>query len=139
VTTPRAVLVSILLAAALVTAGCGDSTTPTSPTTPTGPVTETYNTQVWPGGFASRTFVVTTSGTVSVTLTTTTPADATLGLVVGVPQGIGGCAPTSTVSARASSTPQIVLTADRGVYCTMVYDLGTLTDPVSFTIKVEHP
>jgi hypothetical protein len=139
VTTPRAVLVSILLAAALVTAGCGDSTTPTSPTTPTGPVTETYNTQVWPGGFASRTFVVTTSGTVSVTLTTATPADATLGLVVGVPQGIGGCAPTSTVSARASSTPQIVLTADKGVYCTMVYDLGTLTDPVSFTIKIEHP
>jgi hypothetical protein len=139
VTTPRSVLVSMLLAVALAAAGCGDSNTPTSPTIPTGPVTETYNTQVWPGGFASRTFVVTTSGTVSVTLTTTTPADATLGLVVGVPQGIGGCAPTSSVRARASSTPQIVLTADKGAYCTMVYDLGTLTDPVSFTIKVEHP
>lgn len=135
----KAVLVSMVLAAALAPAGCGDSNTPTSPTTPTGPVTETYNTQVWPGGFASRTFVVTTTGTVSVTLTTTTPADATLGLVVGVPQGTGGCAPTSSVRARASSTPHIVLTADKGVYCTMVYDLGTLTDPVSFTIKVEHP
>lgn len=136
----HALLVPMVLALALLAPGCGnDSPAPTSPTTPTGPVTETHNTQVWPAGFSSRTFSMSTAGTISVTLTTTTPAGVTLGLLVGVPRAAGGCAPTVAVAATASGTPQIVLAADSGTYCTLVYDLGTLTEPVSYTLTVEHP
>jgi hypothetical protein len=136
----HAFLAPMMVALALLAPGCGDdSATPTSPTTPSGPVTETHSTQVWPGGFSSRTFSMTTSGTISVTLTNTTPAGVSLGLVLGVPRGGGGCAPSVSVVASAGSTPQIAQTADAGTYCTLIYDLGTLTDVVSYTLKVEHP
>jgi len=139
VTTPKAVLLPVLIVLALLAAGCEDNIKVTSPTTIAATETETHNTQVWPGGFSSRTFTMNGTGTVSVTLTTTTPADVSLGLVLGVPRSTGGCAPTFSTATRASATPQIVLTADPGTYCTLVYDLGTLTDPVSYTLKVEHP
>jgi hypothetical protein len=71
---------------------------------------------------------------------TLTGAGATLGLGVGLPRVTGGgCRLGVTVNASAGSSPQISTAADAGQYCVQVYDLGTLTDPVSFALKIDHP
>jgi hypothetical protein len=63
-----------------------------------------------------------------------------VGLGVGVPRTSGGgCRLGVAVNASAATTPQISAPADAGQYCVQLYDLGTLTDPVGFTLKIEHP
>jgi hypothetical protein len=42
------------------------------------------------------------------------------------------------VNASPATTPQISTQADAGQYCVQVYDLGTLTDPIGFALKIEH-
>jgi len=125
---------------ALLLSGCKDATTTTSPTA-TSPVTETFSGQFIPGGNASRAFTAASAGTASVTLTSVgPPADAIVGLGVGIPQSSGsGCYLTQTVKTGASSTPQFTVAVDAGAYCVRVYDLGTLTAPVSFTITIVRP
>jgi hypothetical protein len=81
---------------------------------------------------------VDTSGTITVTLTAA-GVDA-LGLGVGLPRTTGGgCRLGVSVNASAGTTPQISTAADAGQYCVEVYDLGTITDPVGFALKIDHP
>jgi hypothetical protein len=78
------------------------------------------------------------SGTINVTLTAA--GAAALGLGVGLPRTTGGgCRLGVTVNASAGTTPQISTNADAGQYCVEVYDLGTITDPVGFVVKIDHP
>ena len=123
---------------AMMVSGCGDNnSTPTTPSSTSGPVTESWSSAVAPGGASTRSFKVTSAGTLSVTLT---GAGATLGLGVGLPRTTGGgCRLGVAVIASAGSSPQISTQADAGQYCVQVYDLGTLTDPVGFSLKIEHP
>jgi hypothetical protein len=77
------------------------------------------------------------SRTIAVTLTV---AGATVGLGVGLPRTSGGgCRLGVTVNAAPGTTPQISTQADAGQYCVQVYDLGTITDPVGFALKIDHP
>lgn len=131
----------VLLGLALLSA-CDNSSTPASPTTPTptGPVTETWTTQIGPRGAVSRTVEAAGAGTLKVTLGSTTPGEVTLGLSVGVPRADGaGCLPTRTVQTAATGSPQIEIGVSSGTYCVQVHDVGTLTDPASFTISIERP
>jgi ABC-type transport system substrate-binding protein len=132
----RAFVSPWLVIAALV-AGCGDNTTPTTPGNTSTAMSETWSSVVAPGGQSSRSFTVNSSGTINVTLTA---AGATLGLGVGLPRvSGGGCRLGVSVNAAGGSTPQISTAADAGQYCVQVYDLGTLTDPVGFALKIDHP
>lgn len=126
------------LVIALFAAACGDdNSTPTTPSTPSTPTSENWSSVVAPGGQSSRSFTVNSSGTIAVTLTA---ADATLGLGVGLPRTSGGgCRLGVSVNASAGSSPQISTPADAGQYCVQVYDLGTLRDPVGFSLKIDHP
>jgi hypothetical protein len=122
--------------AALV-AGCGDNTTSTTPSNTSTPMSETWSSVVAPGGQSSRTFTVNSSGTINITLTA---AGATLGLGIGLPRITGGgCRLGVSVNTSAGATPQLTTAADAGQYCVQVYDLGTLTDPVGFALKIDHP
>jgi hypothetical protein len=122
---------------ALLAAGCGDDKTPTTPSNTSSPMSETWSSVVAPGGQSSRSFTVNSSGTITVTLTA---AGTTLGLGVGLPRTTGGgCRLGVTVNASAGTTPQISTNADAGQYCVEVYDLGTITDPVGFALKIDHP
>jgi hypothetical protein len=126
-----------LVIAALLVAGCGDNTTSTTPSNTSTTMSETWSSTVAPGGQSSRSFTVNSSGTISVTLTA---AGATFGLGVGLPRVTGGgCRLGVSVNTAAGSTPQISTAADAGQYCVQVYDLGTLTDPVGFALKIDHP
>ena len=125
-----------VIGTAIVAASCGGST-PTTPTTTSTTMSENWSSVVAPGGTSSRSFTANASGTITVTLT---GAGATLGLGVGLPRVTGGgCRLAVTVNASPGSSPQISTAADAGQYCVQVYDLGTLTDPVSFALKIEHP
>lgn len=127
---------SWLVIAALV-AGCGSSTTSTTPSSTSSATSETWSSTVAPGGQSSRSFTVNSSGTVNVTLTA---AGATLGVGIGLPRVTGGgCRLSVNVNTSAGSTPQLSTSADAGQYCVQVYDLGTLTDPVGFALKIDHP
>ena len=124
------------IGAAMVLAGCGSDNTPTTPGTTSGPRTENWSGVVAPGGASTRSFTLNSAGTIVVTLT----AGPTVGLGVGLPRTSGGgCRLGVSVNASPGPTPQINTQADAGQYCVQVYDLGTLTDPVGFALKIDHP
>ena len=126
-----------LVIASLLVVGCGDDNTSTTPSNTSGTMSETWSSTVAPGGQSSRSFTVNSAGTIAVTLTA---AGAQLGVGVGLPRVTGGgCRLGVSVNASAGSTPQISTSADAGQYCVQVYDLGTLTDPVGFALKIDHP
>ena len=122
----------------LVVAACGsDNSTPTTPSNTSSVMSETWSSTVAPGGQSTRSFTVNASGTISVTVTA---AGATVGVSVGLPRlSGGGCRLGVTVNASAATNPQISTPADAGQYCVQVYDLGTLSDPVGFALKIDHP
>jgi hypothetical protein len=123
---------------ALLAVGCGDDKTPTTPSNTSSTKSETWSSTVAPGGQSSRSFTVDASGTITVTLTAA--GAPVLGLGVGLPRTTGGgCRLGVSVNASAGTTPQISTNADAGQYCVEVYDLGTITDPVGFAVKIDHP
>jgi hypothetical protein len=124
------------ISAAMMLAGCGSDNRPTTPSTTSGPMTENWSGVVAPRGASTRSFTLTSAGTIVVTLT----AGPTVGLGVGLPRTSGGgCRLGVSVNASPGTTPQINTQADAGQYCVQVYDLGTLSDPVGFALKIEHP
>lgn len=125
----------------VIAAACSacDSTV-TAPTATVTPVdVNAFTATVVPGGSASRAFTLATGGTVGATLTSTTPAGTTLGLGLGIPRSDGSCALSGSVMTVAGSTPQIALAADAGTFCVKVYDQGSLTAPVAFTLSISRP
>jgi hypothetical protein len=132
-------LIALVLSLAL--PACGKSTTPTSSTT-TGS-DGTRATDTFTGTLTSRaamwhTFAVTQNGTVDVTLTTLQPVPTiTVGLGIGT-------TPTNGCSVQAwnnAATTGTVLSGSiiPGTFCVTVYDVGNVTDSVSYTVTVTHP
>jgi hypothetical protein len=133
---------AIVLVAAIATVSCSNSnnssTTAPSPTT----VTETVSVILTPVGETAHAFVVSQPGTMTATLTGTSPAALTLGFGVGVPVTVasGGCSLTFALTAVAGPAAQITAPIDAGRYCFAVWDVGALTtQPVTATVTVVHP
>jgi hypothetical protein len=123
------------ISAAMMLAGCGSNSTPTTPSNPSSTVKENWSSVVAPGGASTRSFTVNSGGNIVVTLT----AGPTVGLGIGLPRTSGGgCRLGVSVNASPANTPQINTQADAGQYCVQVFDLGTLTDPVGFALTIEH-
>ena len=118
---------------------CSKMDIPTLPST--APVTETFENQFGVQGSASRSFVVSETGTVSVTLTAAgPPSDVALGIGVGIPRSTGsGCSLSRSVTATAATAPHLIVTAEPGTYCVHVFDVGALTGDVRFSVSVLHP
>ena len=135
--TARAAL--MLMAAVLMTACAGTTLTSPTPVADTDTLQREFSSQVTPGGGASRHFDLTSAGLIAVTLKSTTPSGVTVGLGVGIPRSNGSCALSAAVETVAGTTAQIAITAEAGAYCTKVYDLGTLSAPLPFTISISRP
>lgn len=118
-------------------AGCSSDTTTSASTTTS--VTDTFSSALAFRGSATRTFKMGTAGTVSIALTALGNGTQRVGLGVGITATSAPCSLAQTVITAASSTPQIVTTADAGTYCVQLYDTGTLTDDTAFTVTVQHP
>ncbi len=129
-----------LLAVVVMASGCAKTviTSPTS-TADTATLLKEFSSQVLPGGSASRDFDITVAGPIGVTLKTTTPAGITMGVGVGIPRSNGSCALSAAVETVAGAAAQITIPAEKGTYCAKVYDLGTLSAPVPFTISISRP
>ena len=113
-----------------------DEETPTAPTT--SPVTETFSTQLFVNGSASRSFIAAKAGTATVTLTNIGSA-AKLGFGIGVPDNVGsGCLFTRSSETAVVGT-SFSLAVDPGTYCVRVYDIGSLLSNSSFSITIVRP
>jgi hypothetical protein len=134
---------ALLVAFGLVTAACGSDNSSTTAPTATGPSTEIFGGTLPVNGSSFFSFTVGTTGSVSITLaslTATTPGPAlsnVMGLGVGQPLGTD-CNVTNSVPAAPALTPQLVNSLTPAIYCTRIYDLGNLTAPVNFTIRIVH-
>jgi hypothetical protein len=114
-----------------------DTTTPTSPTT--SPVTETFASQLFVGGSASRSFTAAKAGTATVTLTAAGTSTTKVGFGIGVPDSLGsGCLFTRSNEAATAGT-SFSLPVDAGTYCVRVFDTGTLTSNITFSVTIIRP
>lgn len=130
---------ALLLAAALVaTNACG----PSAPLTPSPTlVTENFSGTVQIDGTSSHPFTVTTGD--SPAFATLTAAGPPATIVMGL--GIGGwtaststCTLISGLATPAGTIAQLQGFVQRGTYCVQVFDVGTATTPIAYTVKVEH-
>jgi hypothetical protein len=138
----RGTFAVLALTLGVLTAGCGNNNAPTTPTptTPTGPTTSIFASRLTPGGAVSRSFGATTTGTVTVMLTNAAGPLTRVGLGIGVPtSGIAKCSLSTAINTASGTTPQISAAVDPGQYCVTVYDLGTLTSTIDFSVTLVYP
>src|SRR5947207_1423118 len=129
--------VAVVLVAAIATASCSNSNNSSTTAPSTTPVTETVSVILTPIGETAHAFIVSQSGTMTATLSGTSPAAVTLGFGVGVPVTVasGGCSLTFALTAAAGPSAQITAPIDAGRYCFAVWDVGSLTtQPVTVTV-----
>jgi len=133
----------VMLAAALLAAGCNDtptSATVNAPVTPvTTPVTVTFPGVVGPGGTVSRTFFAQMPGTAVAALSAISPATAlTIGL--GVPRADGtGCLLAVSAPAADGGSAQVSTGVAVGTYCVQVFALAQSASAVNFTVALTYP
>ena len=135
-----ATLTALVLAASLPLAGCGDDP-PTTPTPTPTTTTVTFASNLAMGGSSTRSFEVTRGGVVSVTLISVGGSTTLkVGIGVGIPLADGsGCVLSRSVETVSGTTAQLELNVDIGKYCLQIYDPGTLTGVVPFSINLVYP
>jgi hypothetical protein len=131
---------AFLTAIVLGTACSNNSSQSTTTPTPASPQTQVFTSQLAQQGVNTESFVAAQAGTISVTLTSVTPA-IVLGVGLGVPNpSAPGCSLATIVNSAASSTAQITAPADAGTYCVSISDIGFVPPPgASFSISIAHP
>ena len=132
----HALRLSFGVLAALVAAGCSSTVTPTAASS--SAATFTFASSFTAKGSASRSFEQLATGAVGLTLTAASP-DVRLGIGLGIPRPDGsGCNLTQAVEAGAGGAAQLTVTAEPGVWCVRVYDLGFVPERVTFALEVSH-
>lgn len=129
---------TLFLLLALSAAGCSDNSTTTTPST-TSPVTDTFASLLAVGGATTRSFVVSSAGTVKVTLSTLGNGTGRAGISIGLPATGAPCSPSVSVVTGPSTTPQLQAAVIAGTYCAQVFDTGTLREDTAFSMTIEHP
>ena len=141
----RGGMAAMVAVASLMAGACGNDTT-TTPTVPTNPITPVTTTETFSGnltvnGAVTHVFLVSSLGTVTVQLTAIDPPGSpVIGLSLGTWNGTG-CTVGSGLFNDSAALNAIVtanVTAATSL-CARVYDVGKLTDPLSYTITVVHP
>lgn len=111
--------------------------TPPSPTTSAG--SDSFSTSVPVLGSATRAIPASQSGAITVHLTSLSPADAVIGLGLGIPRADGGGCYLSTSTDATSGAGPIASPVDPGTYCVRVFDSGLLKGPATFTLTTLYP
>jgi hypothetical protein len=134
-------LCAIAVTVALTAVACGNKDTGTTTAPTVTQKTDNFSGTVQVNGSAIHNFTVENSGQVSVTLTTASPpSDVVLGIGVGTP-GDNACGLLSgaSVNARAGSTAQLTGVVSPGMLCVKIFDVGSQTAAVAYTVTVMHP
>lgn len=131
---------ALLVAATLGLAACdntvNDSLQP--PTTPTQTVTEVFSGTINVNGAATHPFIVGSAGTVTVTLTTVAPGDASAGLSLGTWNGVSCQIVLANDNALLGNTITGTVSSV-GTLCARIYDTGKLIGSTDYTLTVVHP
>jgi hypothetical protein len=130
---------AFLLLAALCAAACDDNTGLTTSSTPTPTITEpTFAETLTVNGARIKQFSTTGRGTVTATLTAVGPDTTTIiGLSLGTWNGSSCQIVLDQQAAQGASL--IGQATGVGNLCLRVYDPGTLTAPVTFSVDLSHP
>ncbi len=135
----------VLVASVLATGAIAcDDPGPTAPVTETPVVenvTETYSGRLARNGAVTFPFAVQTTGTLTLTLADLSSDAAALGLSLGTWNGIT-CAAV-IANDNAFKFTQVIGAAGSATgsteFCVRIYDVGRLSEPVTFTITLVHP
>ena len=135
-------LAALIALASVVAAACSDNNTPTTPTTPITPsvptTTETVCGSLTLNGAATHVFASTVAGSVTVQITAVDPsASQVFGLSLGTWNGSSCQVVIANDAAVLNSIVTGQVTAATNL-CARVYDVGRLTDALSYTITVIH-
>jgi hypothetical protein len=140
----KSVSIAVVVAICVLAAACDEGDPGiVQPTVHPATVTDTFTGNVALQAADSHAFVITLSGKIAITLTAVgPPSTAEVGVGIGIPTGLA-CSLVlgdgTRVTTTAGSTPQISGTVLPGTFCVVVYDAGTLTEPVDYTVTVAHP
>jgi hypothetical protein len=128
----RVSAIAAAVLAGLVAIGCGGVTDPSKNQS------ETFTGALTPGGRWNQTVNVSNGGEFSVKLTALSPTPTA---VLGMVWAQGANCELTLQSVYASLNQQALAGAifQKGAYCVLVYDPGTLSVAQNFTIIVSHP
>ena len=130
-------LLSTVLALTLFAAACADPVAPPAPTPVVPTITETFSDTLIQLGSNTHQFTVQQVGGLKVSLSDVNPPTA-VSFAVGT-QSLVGCTPISQQRYEPGATAQLSGTATTtGQFCVMVYDSGTLAEPVTYKVTVLH-
>ena len=130
-------LVPVLLLAGL-TAGCNNNNTSTTTPTPPTLLTDTFSGTVTVNGSFSHPFTVARAGTVTAEITALSPdATVVVGFALGTWNG-AACQLVITNDAATVSTAVLGTATAPGQLCVRVSDVGQLTAPTDYDVKVDH-
>lgn len=136
--TPSA-LCRLVVAGCLAVTGfaCGGSSSPTAPTSTS---TDVFTATLGPAGVVTHPFSLSGPGAISVSIDTISAP----GLVVGL--GLGDWNATTSICtlqlSSATAKQGDVFNASSSVagnFCIQVVDLGSVQEPVTYTVRVTHP
>jgi hypothetical protein len=131
----------ILTSVGLACGGGSQSATAPATTSTSSGTFETYSGILGVQGSGFYSFTVASTGTVSITLASLTASSvgaaspAVVRLSLGVPVGTG-CNVTNFVDTAAGLTTQLTTPVTPDVYCVNISDIGQLTGPLNFTIRI---
>ena len=127
-----------VLALSLFAAACTDPVAPAAPTPVVPTITEAFTDTLIQLGANTHRFDVQQIGGLKVSLSDVSPPTAvTFG--VGTQSLVGGCTLISQLKYQPGTTVQLSGTATTvGQFCVMVYDDGTLPEPITYTVTVLH-
>ena len=110
-------------------------------TTPAAsPGTDVFSSILPMQGSATRAVTASQVGTLSAIVSNATPANLLVGLGLGIPRADGGgCYLNTSVNTLTNAAAQVASAVEAGQYCVKIYDPGTLTSNVSFTVSASHP
>lgn len=130
---------TMLLAAALVVAGCDNEIENRTPTEPAPTTTDTFTGTITINGAATHTFTTVAAGLVTATLVTVTPdAAIQVGLALGTWNTVN-CQITLPKDDAVQGIAVIGQVSGQGTLCVRIYDVGKMTEALTYTITVEHP
>jgi hypothetical protein len=130
-------ILSTVLGLTLFASACADPVAPPAPTPVPPTITEAFNDTLIQLGSNTHQFTVQQIGGLKVTLSNVTPPTA---VSVGIgSQSLLGCTPIVQQKFEAGATAQLTGTATTsGQFCVLVSDPGTLVEPITYTLTVQH-
>lgn len=140
-----------LVAAAALAASCQNAPTAPTNTTPAR-VPQYFSGVLNPGESAFYSFTVAATADTDVTLVSLLPNQAAspalaipMSIGLGTPAGTD-CRTSSTVTTPPGLSPQVtgpttatISSSAASIYCARIADIGKLTGPVAFIVKIVHP